>query len=133
MYSSQSENELKSLAKVEQQAINATREKLSGEKLPEKPKVKFSTKGIDVQDEFVKEDEEKIKKIQDREIEKMRMQEENLSEYQARRVRALTKIMNEVIAEGPDPKKDKRRGENIAELFGLDQVYDKSKLFQILF
>jgi len=100
---------MRSLSKIEQKAINATREKLGSEKLPEKPKAELVSKAIDAQDEFVKQDENKLKQALDSQIEKMKMNEQNLSEYQARRVRALAKIMDEVVKEGGqvDSKKDK--------------------------
>lgn len=73
-----------------------------------------------MQEEFVKEDKSK-----ELSLEREKQEDESLDEYQKRRIRALTKIMNEVIKEAPEIKKDKKHQETVAQLFGLDNVYDK--------
>ena len=123
----------RSLTKLEQQAINATRSKLGAEKLPEKPVAKVVSKSIDVQEEFAEADKVKLEmQAKNDEIARLRMDEQNLTEYQQKRVRALTKIMNEVVKDGPDLKRDRKQGETIAQLFGLDQVVDKGKILGLI-
>ena len=128
---------MKSTAKIEQKSIKETREKLSKDPPKEiKKKVKTVETGIDSQQDFIKNIEEKLEEeyneklnLKEREIrrldvqvQKLEMSEEGLDEYQAQRVRALTKIMQEVIKD--DYKPDK---ESIAKLFGIDKLIEKGK------
>ena len=124
---------MKSLAKVEKTSIKETKEKLS--KLPKekkKPKrPKTANAGTDSQPDFIKSIQEKLEEdysrkldMKEREIrkldvqlEKLKMTDEGLDEYQAERVRALTQIMQEVIRD--DYKPDKK---SIAKLFGIDKL-----------
>lgn len=108
-----------------------TKEELSDvrKRIPKKPKT--ADAGIDSQQEFIKniqtkleeeyheklsEKEKEIRKL-DIQLEKMKMNEYNLDEYQAQRIRALTKVMQEVMKD--DATADRQ---NIAKLFGLDDV-----------
>jgi len=129
---------MKSLAKVEKTSIKETKEKLS--KLPKekkKPKrPKTANAGTDSQPDFIKSIQEKLEEdysrkldMKEREIrkldvqlEKLKMTDEGLDEYQAERVRALTQIMQEVIRD--DYKPDKK---SIAKLFGIDKLIQNGK------
>ena len=89
----------------------------------------------DIKDKLEKEFDRERRKMEDKisqkdlEIKKMdlemstiKMSELNLDEYQSQRVRALTKIMQEVIK-----NEDKQDEESIARLFGLDKIIRKGK------
>ena len=62
-----------------------------------------------------------IKKM-DLEISSIKMSELNLDDYQAQRVRALTKIMQEVVK-----NEDRQDEESVARLFGLDKIIKNGK------
>lgn len=131
-------NEAKSLAKIEQKAIKETKENLSQapkeEPKPKKPKT--TETGTDSQQDFIRDIQDKLEsnfnqkllekelRIQklNTELEKLKMSDLNLDDYQAQRVRALTSIMQEVVKNEvrPDP-------EEIAKLFGLDRLIQKGE------
>jgi anthranilate phosphoribosyltransferase len=69
--------------------------------------------------------EREIRKL-DIQVEKMKMSEYNLNEYQSQRVRALTQIMQEVIKDDYKPDKDQ-----IAKLFGIDKIIENGNFLNI--
>lgn len=101
--------------------------------IPPPEKVQKNDIGIDSQTDFIKTVQEKLEtefdhklKTKEKEINKLtleldrlKMSEYNLDEYQAQRVRALTSIMQEVIKK--DTKVDK---DEIIKLFGIDKLLE---------
>ena len=128
-----SSEEVKDIAKIERKAIKDTKEELSDlpKKFREPEKPQTVDTGIDSQQDFIRNIQEKLeddykdklsaKEKQiirlDVEIEKMKMNEYNLDDYQTQRVRALTKVMQEVMKDDYRPDRN-----SIAKLFGLDEV-----------
>jgi hypothetical protein len=111
--------------------MRETKEELSDAPKKTLKKPKTADAGIDSQQEFIKniqskleneylekltEKEKEIRKL-DIQLEKMKMNEYNLDEYQAQRIRALTKVMQEVMKDNSSLDR-----QNIAKLFGLDDV-----------
>ncbi|CAI2362432.1 unnamed protein product [Moneuplotes crassus] len=121
----QSSQHTRPVPEMAQKSMKETKEKLAKsqkkEAKPKKPKT--AEVGVDSQQDFMRDIEDKLYRKQveveklNSELRRIKMSDEGLDEYQAQRVRALTKVMQEVIKDDYDPDRD-----SVARLLGIDRL-----------